>query len=411
MRTLTSLGDRGSLHPHGGAHDQRLLKARQSGRNEDGFTLIELLIVIVILGVLSAIVVFSVPASPTAVTCPRARPTSRPLTPASRPTTQRTAQPGAIADLVVLPEERPSAGTVDAKIRVSYNPATVSSAADPSADRCLGEVRGRAAADFPGPHLNKTREGGLDHAHSGTPDRQPHRRAVLRPVAGRWHRPAAVRRPAADAAGRRVLDPGTRDHRADRRGHRSLLAEVLTPEQAEAWEASHEYDFSFSWRDHARIRGNAFTQRGLTAVALRMIPRSIPSPEDLGLPPVLRDLALRHQGLVLMTGPTGSGKSTTLASLIDLINRTRACHIITIEDPIEYIHDHKLSAVNQREVGTDTANFTDALRSVLREDPDVLLVGEMRDLESIRFALTVAETGHLVFATLHTNDTAQSSPG
>ena len=188
----------------------------------------------------------------------------------------------------------------------------------------------------------------------------------------------------------------------------SLLSEVLTPAQVEAWEASQEYDFSFSWRDHARIRGNAFTQRGLTAVALRMIPRSIPSPDDLGLPPVLRDLALRHQGLVLMTGPTGSGKSTTLASLIDLINQTRGCHIITVEDPIEYVHDHKMAAVNQREVGTDTANFPDALRSVLREDPDVLLVGEMRDLESIRFALTVAETGHLVFATLHTNDTAQS---
>ena len=188
----------------------------------------------------------------------------------------------------------------------------------------------------------------------------------------------------------------------------ALLAEVLAPEQGESWAHSHEYDFSFSWRDDARIRGNAFTQRGLTAVALRMIPRSIPSPDDLGLPPMLLELSLRHQGLVLMTGPTGSGKSTTLASLIDLINRTRGCHIITIEDPIEYVHDHKLSAVNQREVGTDTANFPDALRSVLREDPDVLLVGEMRDLESIRFALTVAETGHLVFATLHTNDTAQS---
>lgn len=188
----------------------------------------------------------------------------------------------------------------------------------------------------------------------------------------------------------------------------ALLAEVLTPAQAEAWDTAQEYDFSFSWRDDARIRGNAFTQRGLTAVALRMIPRSIPAPEDLGLPTVLRDLSMRHQGLVLMTGPTGSGKSTTLASLIDLINRNRGCHIITIEDPIEYVHDHKLAAVNQREVGTDTANFPDALRSVLREDPDVLLVGEMRDLESIRFALTVAETGHLVFATLHTNDTAQS---
>jgi twitching motility protein PilT len=188
----------------------------------------------------------------------------------------------------------------------------------------------------------------------------------------------------------------------------ALLAEVLTPEQAEAWDASHEYDFSFSWREDARIRGNAFTQRGLTAVALRMIPRSIPSPDELGLPPVLRELSQRHQGLVLMTGPTGSGKSTTLASLIDLINTTRGCHIITIEDPIEYVHDHKLAAVNQREVGTDTASFPAALRSVLREDPDVLLVGEMRDLESIGFALTVAETGHLVFATLHTNDTAQS---
>ena len=200
--------------------------------------------------------------------------------------------------------------------------------------------------------------------------------------------------------------PGTTTLSAD--DTEGLLAEVLTPIQLEAWETSQEYDFSFSWRDDARIRGNAFTQRGLTAVALRMIPRSIPSPDDLGLPPVLRDLALRHQGLVLMTGPTGSGKSTTLASLIDLINRTRGCHIITVEDPIEYVHDHRMAAVNQREVGTDTANFPDALRSVLREDPDVLLVGEMRDLESIRFALTVAETGHLVFATLHTNDTAQS---
>jgi twitching motility protein PilT len=188
----------------------------------------------------------------------------------------------------------------------------------------------------------------------------------------------------------------------------ALLAEVLTPDQAEVWNGSHEYDFSFSWRDDARVRGNAFTQRGLTAVALRMIPRTIPSPDDLGLPPVLRDLALKHQGLILMTGPTGSGKSTTLASLIGLINQTRGCHIITVEDPIEYVHDHKRAVVNQREVGADTANFPDALRSVLREDPDVLLVGEMRDLESIRFALTVAETGHLVFATLHTNDTAQS---
>jgi twitching motility protein PilT len=188
----------------------------------------------------------------------------------------------------------------------------------------------------------------------------------------------------------------------------SLLAELLAPEPAAAWAATHEYDFSFSWRDNARVRGNAFTQRGLTALALRMIPRDIPTMADLGLPPVLADFARQHQGLVLVTGPTGSGKSTTLAAVIDQINTDRACHIITVEDPIEYVHEHKRSAVNQREVGSDTASFPDALRSALREDPDVLMVGEMRDLESIRFALTIAETGHLVFATLHTNDTAQS---
>jgi twitching motility protein PilT len=187
-----------------------------------------------------------------------------------------------------------------------------------------------------------------------------------------------------------------------------LLAELLTAEQAAQWKTRLEFDFSFSWRDDARIRGNAFRQRDRTAVALRMIPRQIPTMEQLGLPPVVHDFAQRHQGLVLVTGPTGSGKSTTLAAVIDRINSLRACHVITIEDPIEYLHEHKRSAVNQREVGTDTMSFTDALRSALREDPDVLLVGEMRDLESIRFALTIAETGHLVFATLHTNDTAQS---
>jgi twitching motility protein PilT len=169
-----------------------------------------------------------------------------------------------------------------------------------------------------------------------------------------------------------------------------------------------ERDFSFSWRGEARIRGNAFVQRGLTTLALRMIPQDVPTMAELGLPPVLADFARRHQGLVLVTGPTGSGKSTTLAAVIDRINTERACHIITIEDPIEYVHRHKRSAVSQREVGTDTASFPAALRAALREDPDVLLVGEMRDLDSIRFALTIAETGHLVFATLHTNDTAQS---
>src|SRR6266542_1652850 len=188
----------------------------------------------------------------------------------------------------------------------------------------------------------------------------------------------------------------------------NLLAEVLTVEQATEWSAKHEHDFSFSWRDNARIRGNAFTQRGDTAVALRMIPRQIPTMDELGLPPMLGQFAKQHQGLVLVTGPTGSGKSTTLAAVINQINTDRACHIITVEDPIEYVHVHKRSAVNQREVGTDTESFPAALRSALREDPDVLMVGEMRELDSIRFALTIAETGHLVFATLHTNDTAQS---
>ncbi|HEX5407875.1 MAG TPA: PilT/PilU family type 4a pilus ATPase [Pseudonocardiaceae bacterium] len=187
-----------------------------------------------------------------------------------------------------------------------------------------------------------------------------------------------------------------------------LLAEVLSDEQVISWKSVHEYDFSFAWRDHARIRGNAFSQRGETAVALRMIPRVVPTMAELGLPPALQQFVGQHQGLVLVTGPTGSGKSTTLAAVINEINTNRACHIITIEDPIEYVHDHRRAAVNQREVGTDTACFPDALRSALREDPDVLLVGEMRDLDSIRFALTIAETGHLVFATLHTNDTSQS---
>lgn len=199
--------------------------------------------------------------------------------------------------------------------------------------------------------------------------------------------------------GASILNPG------DTAG---LVADLLTEDQERAWKSSYEYDFAFSWRESARIRGNAFTQRGSTALALRMIPREIPDLDTLGLPQVVRDLALKHQGLILVTGPTGSGKSTTLASLIDLINSTRGCHIVTIEDPIEYVHDHKRAAVNQREVGTDTESFHNALRAVLREDPDVLLVGEMRDPESIQFALTAAETGHLVFATLHTNDAAQS---
>jgi twitching motility protein PilT len=187
-----------------------------------------------------------------------------------------------------------------------------------------------------------------------------------------------------------------------------LAHRLLSDRQVNELARGTEVDFSFSWRGTARVRGNAFRQRGDTAVALRMIPRQIPGFEDLRLPVAARDLARLKQGLVFVTGPTGSGKSTTLASLVDWINTNRAVHILTIEDPIEYVHEHKRSAVNQRGVGEDTETFANALRAALREDPDVILVGEVRDLESIRFALTLAETGHLVFATLHTNDTTQA---
>jgi twitching motility protein PilT len=187
-----------------------------------------------------------------------------------------------------------------------------------------------------------------------------------------------------------------------------LLGELLTTTQLTANDDRHEFDFSVSWRELARVRGNAFIQRGCTAVALRVIPRRIPSMFELGLPQVVQGFTRLHQGLVLVTGPTGSGKSTTLASMVGEVNASRACHILTIEDPIEYVHEHDLALVSQREVGVDTASFADALRAALRGDPDVLLVGEMRDLESIQTALTIAETGHLVMASLHTNDTAQA---
>jgi twitching motility protein PilT len=187
-----------------------------------------------------------------------------------------------------------------------------------------------------------------------------------------------------------------------------LVRAMLTPEQEATLQENQDVDFSFSWLDRARLRGSAFTQKGDTALALRMIPSDIPTFDELGLPPVAEWLARLPRGLVLLTGPTGSGKSTTLASVIDRINQTRAVHILTIEDPIEYVHKHGLSAVTQREVGTDSPSFERALRSALREDPDVLLVGEMRDLESIQLALTLAETGHLVFSTLHTNDSSQA---
>ena len=186
------------------------------------------------------------------------------------------------------------------------------------------------------------------------------------------------------------------------------LGALLTPAQMDEYHHHREVDFSFTWNDKARIRGNAYFQQGKPAIALRMVPDQIPTPDELGLPPSVRALADLPQGLVLFTGPTGSGKSTSMAALIGQINRTRACHILTVEDPIEYVHQPSVALVHQREIGSDAQNWTRALRSALREDPDVLLVGEMRDLESIHMTLTLAETGHLVFSTLHTNDASQA---
>jgi twitching motility protein PilT len=183
-----------------------------------------------------------------------------------------------------------------------------------------------------------------------------------------------------------------------------LLPSSLKTEYEERMDA----DFSFSWGDRARIRANAYNQRDGAALALRMIPMAIPTVEALGLPSTLLKLAELPRGLVLMTGPSGSGKSTTLAALIAHIGATRPVHIITIEDPIEYVHHHNLALIDQRGVGVNTPSFAHALRAVLREDPDVILVGEMRDPDSIQLALTLAETGHLVFATLHTHDASRA---
>ncbi len=185
---------------------------------------------------------------------------------------------------------------------------------------------------------------------------------------------------------------------------RSLLNEELT----DVFEEQRDVDFAISWGDRARLRCSAFTQKGECALAMRLIPIRIPNFDQLGFPEVMAYVANLPQGFVLVTGPTGSGKSTTLAAIIDRINQSRSVNILTIEDPIEYMHTHSESAILQREVGFDSPSFDRALRSALREDPDVLLIGEMRDVESMQIALTMAETGHLVFATLHTNDATQT---
>jgi len=187
-----------------------------------------------------------------------------------------------------------------------------------------------------------------------------------------------------------------------------LAYSVLTENQKKRFETEDELDFSFGIQNLARFRGNVFKQRGCVAMVIRMIPFNVRTFQELGLPAVIAKLAERPRGLILVTGPTGSGKSTTLAAIIDKINKERKGHIITVEDPIEFIHRHQSCLVNQREIGTDTKSFAAALKYALREDPDVILVGEMRDLETVGAALTIAETGHLVLATLHTNSAAES---
>ena len=189
---------------------------------------------------------------------------------------------------------------------------------------------------------------------------------------------------------------------------RELIYSILTETRKARFEESMELDFSLGVSNLSRFRVNIHMQRGTVAAAIRTIPQKIPVLDDLGLPSVARELCALPRGLVLVTGPTGSGKSTTLAAMIDLINSERSVHIITVEDPIEYLHKHKLSVIEQREVGADTQSFQAALKYVLRQDPDVILIGEMRDLETIASAITAAETGHLVFATLHTTDAAQT---
>ena len=188
----------------------------------------------------------------------------------------------------------------------------------------------------------------------------------------------------------------------------TLIFSLMTDAQRQRFEATNELDFAFGIKGMGRLRMNAYRQRGVVGAAIRSIPSKYKTFEELNLPPVVYELMKLTKGLMLVTGPTGSGKSTTLASMIDYLNEHRSYHIMTVEDPIEYVHTHKKSMVNQREVGADTETFGAALRHVLRQDPDVILIGELRDLETISAALNIAETGHLVLATLHTSDAAQT---
>ncbi len=204
------------------------------------------------------------------------------------------------------------------------------------------------------------------------------------------------------------LVPLTSDHILTPQDTQALIMALLTPDQQKRIVEQREIDFSYTFEDKARFRVNVYYQRGFLAAALRLIPAQVRTIEDLGLPPVLHDFTKLSQGFILVTGPAGHGKSTTLAAMLDEINHIRTDHIVTVEDPVEYTFVQDRSIISQREVGSDTSAFTNALKSVLRQDPDVLMIGEMRDAESIATALTAAETGHLVFSTLHTNSAAQT---
>jgi twitching motility protein PilT len=205
-----------------------------------------------------------------------------------------------------------------------------------------------------------------------------------------------------------TLVVATEERRLDRRDTEVFAEAVLSPELREKFQRSQEVDLAYSIPGLGRFRCNVFQQRGTVGLVLRIIPTRVKTIDELGLPPVLKRIAAEERGLVLVTGTTGSGKSTTLAAMIDHINSTRAAHIMTVEDPIEYLHRDHHSIVNQREVAVDTQSFSHALRSALRQDPDVILVGEMRDFETVETALLAAETGHLVFSTLHTLDATET---
>jgi len=204
------------------------------------------------------------------------------------------------------------------------------------------------------------------------------------------------------------LTPATNYPRLTPEMTKNIAYSVLNDQQKKQFEMEHELDLSFGIPKLSRFRGNVFMQRGAVAMAVRVIPYEIRSFKELGLPPVIAELCNTPKGLILVTGPTGSGKSTTLATMIDKLNAERHSHIVTVEDPIEFLYRHKKCIVNQRQVGSDTKSFGNALKYVLRQDPDIVLIGEMRDIETIDAALTIAETGHLTFATLHTNSAAEA---